>query len=55
MATLGLTYNINPADKFTVTSPGIVSIPDLSTIQTFKVLSNKSSQALSALRYTANK
>ncbi|KND88327.1 hypothetical protein TOPH_06932 [Tolypocladium ophioglossoides CBS 100239] len=39
---------------FTVTSPGIVSIPDLSTIQTFKVLSSKSSQALSTLRYTAN-
>ncbi|PNY25139.1 Uncharacterized protein TCAP_04920 [Tolypocladium capitatum] len=54
LATLGLTYSINPSDKVTVTRPGIVSAPDLSTIQTYKVLSSKPSRALSALRYTAN-
>ncbi|KAH6606999.1 hypothetical protein Trco_006152 [Trichoderma cornu-damae] len=53
VATLGLTYNINPAETITVTTPGTVAVPDLSNIQTNKVLSSNS-QALSALRYTAN-
>ncbi|XP_044717129.1 uncharacterized protein HRG_09398 [Hirsutella rhossiliensis] len=55
LAALGLTYNLNPADKVTVTKPGLVSVPDLSSIQTAKVLSSSNpSQAISALRYTAN-
>ncbi|EGR45783.1 uncharacterized protein TRIREDRAFT_81122 [Trichoderma reesei QM6a] len=54
VATLGLTYNINPADNMTVTKPGTVAVPDMSHIQTNKVLSSNS-QAISALRYTANK
>ncbi|KAL7943322.1 hypothetical protein V8C42DRAFT_354146 [Trichoderma barbatum] len=53
VATLGLTYNINPADTITVTKPGTVAVPDMSNIQTNKVLSSNS-QAISALRYTAN-
>ncbi|UKZ88797.1 uncharacterized protein TrAFT101_004531 [Trichoderma asperellum] len=53
VATLGLTYNINSADTIAVTTPGIVAIPDMSNIQTGKVLSSNS-QAISALRYTAN-
>ncbi|ETS01931.1 hypothetical protein M419DRAFT_99510 [Trichoderma reesei RUT C-30] len=53
VATLGLTYNINPADNMTVTKPGTVAVPDMSHIQTNKVLSSNS-QAISALRYTAN-
>ncbi|KAM0253918.1 hypothetical protein ACHAQJ_007093 [Trichoderma viride] len=53
VATLGLTYNINPADTIAVTTPGTVAIPDMSNIQTNKVLSTNS-QAISALRYTAN-
>lgn len=54
VATLGLTYNINSADKIAVTAPGTVSVPDMTNIQTGKVLSTNS-QAISALRYTANK
>lgn len=54
VATLGLTYNINPADNMTVTKPGTVAVPDMTHIQTNKVLSSNS-QAISALRYTANK
>ncbi|RFU76629.1 hypothetical protein TARUN_5568 [Trichoderma arundinaceum] len=53
VATLGLTYNINPADTIAVTTPGTVAVPDLSNIQTNKVISSNS-QAISALRYTAN-
>lgn len=54
VATLGLTYNINSADKVAVTAPGTVAVPDMTNIQTGKVLSSNS-QAISALRYTANK
>ncbi|KJZ76837.1 hypothetical protein HIM_03714 [Hirsutella minnesotensis 3608] len=54
LATLGLTYNVNPSDKFALTRPGLVSVPDMSEIQTNKVLSPRPSQAISALRYTAN-
>ncbi|KAL7930270.1 hypothetical protein V8C35DRAFT_313426 [Trichoderma chlorosporum] len=53
VATLGLTYNINPADTIAVTKPGIVAVPDMSNIQTNKVLSSNS-QTISALRYAAN-
>ncbi|KAL7902930.1 hypothetical protein HDV64DRAFT_265986 [Trichoderma sp. TUCIM 5745] len=53
VATLGLTYNINSADKVAVTAPGTVAVPDMTNIQTGKVLSSNS-QAISALRYTAN-
>lgn len=37
-----------------MTKPGTVAVPDMSHIQTNKVLSSNS-QAISALRYTANK
>ncbi|UKZ76949.1 hypothetical protein TrVFT333_004665 [Trichoderma virens FT-333] len=53
VATLGLTYNINQADTIDVTKPGTVAVPDMTNIQTNKVLSSNS-QAVSALRYTAN-
>lgn len=51
---LGLTYNVNGAEGRTITRPGTVAIPDISKIQTGKVLST-GTQALSALRYTANR
>ncbi|KAG6003758.1 hypothetical protein E4U21_001761 [Claviceps maximensis] len=59
LATLGLTYNVNGADKIVPTQPGLVSVPDLSTLQTYKLgsssLGNTStSQTENALRYTAN-
>ncbi|GAO17911.1 hypothetical protein UVI_02027090 [Ustilaginoidea virens] len=57
LATLGLVYNVNGADKIVPTTPGIVSIPDLSTLQTLKLASGNhtsQSQTDNALRYTAN-
>ncbi|KAJ6436945.1 transposase-like protein [Purpureocillium lavendulum] len=60
LALLGITYNINPADKFTVTMPGTVAIPDMSDIQTKPALAKNTSrdldesQAVNARRYTAN-
>ncbi|GJN78346.1 hypothetical protein VFPFJ_04570 [Purpureocillium lilacinum] len=60
LALLGITYNVNPADKFTVTAPGIVSIPDMSDIQVGPALARNASrtlnesQAINARRYTAN-
>ncbi|KAG6026032.1 hypothetical protein E4U41_001377 [Claviceps citrina] len=61
LATLGLTYNVNGADKIVPTQPGLVSVPDLSTLQTVKLSSPSSSnsststsQTENALRYTAN-
>ncbi|KAG5965879.1 hypothetical protein E4U57_003463 [Claviceps arundinis] len=65
LATLGLTYNVNGADKMVPTQPGLVSVPDLSTLQTYKLTSSSSSSLTSngsamtsqmenALRYTAN-
>ncbi|KAJ6437115.1 hypothetical protein O9K51_10414 [Purpureocillium lavendulum] len=60
LALLGITYNVNPADKFTVTTPGIVEIPDMSDIQTTAALAKNTSQnlnesqAVNARRYTAN-
>lgn len=56
LALLGITYNINPADKFTVTVPGKVVIPDLSDVQTDKVLARNytAPQALNSRRYAAN-
>ncbi|KAM6527913.1 hypothetical protein FALCPG4_008946 [Fusarium falciforme] len=53
LATLGLTYSTNPADSFAILKPGNVTIPDLSDLDTERVLAS-SSQGLSALRYTAN-
>ncbi|KAJ6440270.1 homeobox and C2H2 transcription factor [Purpureocillium lavendulum] len=60
LALLGITYNINPADKYTVTTPGIVAIPDMTDIQTKPALSRNTSlnlnesQIVNARRYTAN-
>ncbi|KAL6363865.1 hypothetical protein LRP88_03290 [Fusarium phalaenopsidis] len=53
LATLGLAYSTNPADSFAILKPGNVTIPDLSDLDTERVLAS-SSQGLSALRYTAN-
>ncbi|KAG6130882.1 hypothetical protein E4U38_004223 [Claviceps purpurea] len=66
LATLGLTYNVNGADKMVPTQPGLVSVPDLSTLQTYKLTTSSSSslasngsamtsQTENALRYTANR
>ncbi|KID87896.1 hypothetical protein MGU_05134 [Metarhizium guizhouense ARSEF 977] len=59
LACLGLTYNVNGADKIVPMVNGIVSIPDLTSIQTNRVLSQQQQtpsqlQALNALRFTAN-
>ncbi|UNI20857.1 hypothetical protein JDV02_006906 [Purpureocillium takamizusanense] len=60
LALLGITYNVNPADKFTVTQPGMVGIPDMSDIQVRPALANNTSrnlnesQTINARRYTAN-
>lgn len=58
LATLGLTYNVNGADKIVPTKPGVVSVPDLSTLQTSKLSSPSNSTSMSqtenSLRYTAN-
>ncbi|GAB0137373.1 hypothetical protein EsDP_00005641 [Epichloe bromicola] len=58
LATLGLTYNVNGADKIVPTRPGVVSVPDLSTLQTSKLSSPSNSTSMSqtenSLRYTAN-
>ncbi|KAG5920993.1 hypothetical protein E4U53_003843, partial [Claviceps sorghi] len=58
LATLGLTYNVNGADKIVPTRPGLVSVPDLSTLQTYKLTSpngnTSTTQTENALRYTAN-
>ncbi|CAM1501327.1 Fc.00g104890.m01.CDS01 [Cosmosporella sp. VM-42] len=53
LATLGLTYSTNPSNWTTITKPGNVTIPDMSSLETGRVVSSRS-QALSALRYTAN-
>lgn len=56
IATLGLTYSVGAANHVTVRRPGTVSIPDLSSIQTNKVIRSASqTETLSALRYTANR
>ncbi|KHN96577.1 uncharacterized protein MAM_05520 [Metarhizium album ARSEF 1941] len=59
LACLGLTYNVNGADKVVPTIDGIVSIPDLTSIQTNRVLAHRQKspsqlQTLNALRFTAN-
>lgn len=53
VATLGLTYAVDTAETVTITHPGIVAIPSLEGIETYKVVAKKS-QSLSALRFTAN-
>ncbi|KAM5378864.1 hypothetical protein ACJZ2D_004166 [Fusarium nematophilum] len=53
VATLGLTYSTSAADSVAILKPGNVTIPDMSDLDTDRVLSSKS-QGLSALRYTAN-
>ncbi|TWU72453.1 hypothetical protein ED733_003819 [Metarhizium rileyi] len=59
LACIGLTYNVNGADKIVPTVNGIVSIPDLTSIQTNRLLGQHQQtpsrlQALNALRFTAN-
>lgn len=58
LAMLGLVYSTNTADSAAILHPGNVTIPDMSNIVTNRVLADKSqnnSQALGALRYTANR
>lgn len=57
LALLGLTYNVIPAETFAVTKVGLVSIPDLSDIQSDKVLAKSlaTTQVLNARRYSANR
>ncbi|TQW00690.1 hypothetical protein IF1G_00621 [Cordyceps javanica] len=59
LALLGITYNINPANKVAITKPGPVSIADLSDIQGSKVLSTSNkrrnpSEDVNSRRYSAN-
>lgn len=62
VALLGLAYNVSPADKFTLTEPGLVLIPDMSDFGIIKELGmpeydeyGQDSQALDARRYIANR
>ncbi|KAM3537956.1 hypothetical protein ARSEF1564_009119 [Beauveria bassiana] len=48
LALLGITYNINTADKFAVTEPGPVSVPELSDIQGPKILATSKNHNLTA-------
>ncbi|KAF4337899.1 hypothetical protein FBEOM_8264 [Fusarium beomiforme] len=57
LAMLGLVYSTNTADSTAILHPGNVTIADMSNIVTNNILSKGSknnSQALGALRYTAN-
>lgn len=59
LALLGITYNVNPANKFAITRPGLVSIADLSDIQGTKVLSTPQkrqnlTEDVNSRRYSAN-
>ena len=51
---LGLVYSTNTADSTAILQPGNVTVADFSELETARVLSSKS-QALGALRYTANR
>lgn len=53
VASLGLVFSTDTSDTLALTKPGQVSIPDMSTIITSKVISS-ASQAKLALQYTAN-
>ncbi|KAH9204595.1 hypothetical protein DL95DRAFT_430321 [Leptodontidium sp. 2 PMI_412] len=53
VATLGLTYSTDTNNNFALTSPGNVSIANMTSITTGKVVSSRS-QAISALQYTVN-
>lgn len=58
LAMLGLTYNINGANKIAPTTPGIVSISNLTDLQTQRIVSSHArskSRVLSAARFTANR
>lgn len=54
LAMLGLVYSTSTADSSAILRPGNVTVPDMSDLITNRVLSSKS-QALGALRYTANR
>lgn len=51
---LDLTYSTNAANNVAITSPGNVTIPDMSGMEINRVVLLKS-QALRALQYTANR
>ncbi|KAJ4125465.1 hypothetical protein NW768_009084 [Fusarium equiseti] len=53
LAMLGLAYSTNTADSTAILKPGNVTVADFSELETARVLSSNS-QALGALRYTAN-
>ncbi|KAM3432162.1 hypothetical protein MY4824_006711 [Beauveria thailandica] len=58
LALLGITYNINPANHFAITKPGLVSIADLNDIQGSKVLAaskkRHETEDVNSRRYSAN-
>ncbi|KAH6884471.1 hypothetical protein B0T10DRAFT_531209 [Thelonectria olida] len=53
VASLGLCYSNDTAEKHALMVPGNISIPDMSSVQTDKIISDKS-EALGAQQYTAN-
>ncbi|KAM3501467.1 hypothetical protein MY10362_005521 [Beauveria mimosiformis] len=58
LALLGITYNINPANHFAITKPGLVSIADLNDIQGSRVLAaskkRHETEDVNSRRYSAN-
>ena len=54
VATIGLTYNVDPAETMAVTAPGMVYIPDMSVLRPM-AYSENTNPGLGLLRYTANK
>ncbi|OAQ87501.1 hypothetical protein VFPBJ_01541 [Purpureocillium lilacinum] len=54
VATIGLTYNVDPAENMAVTAPGMVYIPDMSVLRPM-AYSENTNPGLGLLRYTANK
>ncbi|KAI6779388.1 uncharacterized protein J7T54_005202 [Emericellopsis cladophorae] len=53
VATIGLTHTVEAAAHATITRPGLVSVPDMSQIETTRVIKSPT-LALAALRFTAN-
>ncbi|KAG9253790.1 uncharacterized protein F5Z01DRAFT_129088 [Emericellopsis atlantica] len=53
VATIGLTHTVETAAHATVTRPGLVTVPDMSQIETTRVIKSPT-HAHAALRYTAN-
>ncbi|KAJ3472008.1 hypothetical protein NLG97_g11369 [Lecanicillium saksenae] len=59
LALLGITYNINPANKMAITKPGIVTVADLSDIRGTNVLASSEkhhnlTEDVNSRRFSAN-